>query len=139
MTPTNVSTVVQPPSPVSTVQSNLYSQDEKGSASLNGGEVLSRDSKANPVDKVSISDELRQTIADIKKEEAQKEDAKVVKESGKLDTAAAKVEFVYDLKGDLSIRYLDNASRLIYQVPSELMLSLMESLANSDSSVNTKA
>lgn len=134
MTPTNVSAVVQPPSPVSTVQSSLYSQDEKGSASMSGGEVLSKDSKTYPVDKVSISDELRQTIADIKKEEA-----KVVKESGKLETAAAKVEFVYDLKGDLSIRYLDNASRLIYQVPSELMLSLMESLRNSDSSVNTKA
>lgn len=143
MTPANVSvsvsTAVQPATPVAAAQSNPYSQDEKVTASLSGAEVSSKESKANPVDKVSISEELRQTMADVKKEVAKKEKADPQKSTQKLDMAAAKVEFVYDLKGELSIRYLDNASRLIYQVPSELMLSLRESLANSDSSVDTKA
>lgn len=140
MTPATVSAVAQQPSPVSPVQPNPYSQDEKGASAPGGGNVvLSGDSKTNPVDKVSISPELQQTMEDVKKEEAKKEAADIAKGVKKVDSAAAKVEFVYDLKGELSIRYLDNASRLIYQVPSELLLSLREALANSDSSVNTKA
>jgi len=150
MTPANVSVVVQPATPVAAAQSNPYSQDEKITPSLTGAEVSSKnnkanpvvsskDSRGNPVDKVSISGELRQTMADVKKEELKKEKTDPQKATQKLDMSAAKVEFVYDIKGELSIRYLDNASRLVYQVPSELMLSLRESLANSDTSVDTRA
>lgn len=139
MTPATVSVVAPSPAPVSAPQPNPYSHDEKGGGAPGAGVTPAVDSKANLVDKVSISEELRQTMADVKKEEAKKEAAETVEKSAKPDVATAKVEFVYDLKGELSIRYLDSASRLIYQVPSELVLKLREALENSDTSVDTKA
>jgi hypothetical protein len=88
-------------------------------------------------------------MADVNKKEAQLEEAKkekVIKEeanrvnvSEKSGRAPAKVQFVYDLKGELSVRYMDTASRLIYQVPSELMLQLRDAASKSDSPVDTKA
>jgi F0F1-type ATP synthase membrane subunit b/b' len=100
------------------------------------------------VDRVSISFQSRQAIKDAKKEETAIEESereKAIKEaasrtnSGKSDGAAAKVQFVYDLNGELSIRYLDTADRLVYQSPSELMLQMKEAASKSDSSVDTEA
>ena len=51
----------------------------------------------------------------------------------------SKVQFVYDLKGDVKVQYLDTADRVIYQVPSELMLHLKEAALKADSAVDTKA
>ncbi|MEI6306705.1 MAG: hypothetical protein WCP33_07775 [Deltaproteobacteria bacterium] len=138
MTPATASGISQQLPSVSAAKSNSSPQ-EKGADSQRAGEVFAKDSKPIPVDTVSISYQLRQTANDVKKEEAKKEEANSVKNIDNSGKAAAKVQFVYDLKGDLSIRYMDNNNRLIYQVPSELMIRLSEAASRSDSSVDTKA
>ena len=101
-----------------------------------------------PAVTVSISTESRLALSDVKKEEvsfevaerekANKDEAHAVSdESAK--GASSKVQFVYDQKGELSLRYLDASEGLIYQTPSELMLSLKEAALKADSSVDTKA
>jgi hypothetical protein len=102
------------------------------------------------VDTVNISDQSRQAATDVKKDAApidemkspktKTEDATLLQRDGNRESAAfSKVQFVYDLKGELSVRYMDVANRLIYQVPSELMLSMKEAASKSNASVNTKA
>lgn len=118
-------------------------QDDKSNVSPIAGPDSPKEKQPLVVDTVSISSQSRQAITDIKKEktlfeEAKKVDANVVN-SYKADKETAKVEFVYDLKGDLVTKYLDSASRLIYQTPSELMLRLKSADSNSNSSVSTKA
>lgn len=97
---------------------------------------------------VSISSESRLALSDVKKEEVPleaaerekaKKDEKRVVNGESAEGASSKVQFVYDQKGELSLRYLDASDRLIYQTPSELMLSLREAALKADSSVDTKA
>lgn len=143
MTPANVSGVDQMLPILSAFKSNLSVKDEKVPANPGSGTVSTRDSQQTPVDTVRISDQSRQAMSDVKKEEAlieraNKEKSKNLLNSEVSDKAAAKVEFVYDLKGDLSIRYMDSSDRLVYQVPSELMLRMAEAGSKPDSSVDTK-
>jgi hypothetical protein len=112
---------------------NSSPQEENGIGSPNQGGLLAKDSKATPVDTVSISSRSQQT-----KTASKKEEATIVSSSDKSGRIAAKVDFVYDLKGELITKYLDTANRLVYQIPSELMLRLKEAEAKSDSSVDTK-
>jgi uncharacterized FlaG/YvyC family protein len=119
-------------------------QEDKAGSTSGGGVVLSKDSKLIPVDTVNISSQSRQTITDAAKEkslaeEAIKNEINTVNKKEKSDRTAAKVEFAYDLNGDLITRYLDSTSRLVYQTPSELMLRLKETILKSDFSVDTKA
>lgn len=146
MAPAEVSGVAQTLLLISNAKSHSSPQ-EKGISSP--GADSSKDGTSPPVDTVSISFNSRQAMTDVKKEEAlieeakkqkvQNEKANSVNDSEKSDRAAAKVQFVYDLKGELSVRYMDTANRLIYQVPSELLLQLKEAASKSDSSVDTKA
>ncbi|MBV5338993.1 MAG: hypothetical protein J0665_05455, partial [Deltaproteobacteria bacterium] len=76
---------------------------------------------------------------DAKKEEAKREKPDQGSNGENSGGTVAKVQFVYNPEGNLSIRYMDTASRLIYQVPSELMLRLQEAVLKSDSSVDTNA
>lgn len=100
------------------------------------------------VDTVSLSSQSRQAVADVKKEETAIKEAereKVVKEeatianSERSSGAAAKVAFVYDLNGELSVKYMDTSGRLVYQLPSELQLHMKEAASKADTSVDTKA
>jgi uncharacterized FlaG/YvyC family protein len=101
----------------------------------------SREGKAVVVDTVSLSGQSLQSEAAAKKtplaEEQKKENPVKDATSEKSNKATANVQFVYDVKGQLLVRYMDSANRLIYQVPSELMLRLRETAAKKDSSVNT--
>jgi hypothetical protein len=145
VTPAVVSGVAQTLSLFPNAKSHSSPQEDKGTGSP--GADVSKDGAPAPVDTVSISSQSRQALTEVKKEEAvidwakkekvKKEDAAAV--NGKSDTAAAKVLFVYDLNGELSIRYMDTADRLIYQSPSELMKQMKEAASKSDSSVDTKA
>lgn len=146
VTPAEVSGIAQAFPSFANVTPGLSSQEEKGTLPPNAGAVLGKDGNASYVDTVSISELSRQAItANVKKEDAavaaekKAAEANVLNNDAKPDRAAAKVQFVYDLKGELSIRYMDTANRLIYQVPSELMLHLKEAVSKSDSSVDTKA
>lgn len=118
--------------------SNTVPQGEKGASPLNSGTVTIKEDKPTPSDTISLSPQSRQATSDAAKEEAKKEQAHTVYSSGKSVRTMAKVQFVYDLKGNLSVRFTDTANRLIYQVPSEFMLRLKEAASKSDSSVDMK-
>ncbi len=139
----------------STGKPNASAQEEKVASPSTA--ALTKESRPAPADTISISSQLRQTINDVKKEpvkkvETSKENSgeksdevmpkvKADKENSneKPDGVMSKVQFTYDMKGDLSVRYMDASNHLIYQVPSELMLRLKEAESKSESSVNTKA
>ncbi len=127
-------------------QSYSTTREEKGT-SLPGMDTA-KEGTPVPVDTVNISSLSRQAVTDANKDEpvieaAQQENAKKEEQAalndGKADRPAAKVQFVYDQNGELSIRYMDTSDRLVYQLPSELMLRMKEAASKSDSSVDTKA
>ena len=124
---------------LSNAMSYQSSLDEKGLNASNSTVVATKDSVSTAVDSVSISSELKQVLTDVNKEAVKKEEVALQKNSGPSDRAAAKVEFVYDQNGDVITKFMDTANRLVYQTPSELMLHLKETAAQSSSSVNTKA
>jgi hypothetical protein len=100
-------------------------------------------------DTVSISSQSRQAVAGVKKEElplevvkkekAKKEEATVRANGESTEEALPKVQFVYDQKGELSVRYMDASDRLIYQIPSKIMLYLKEAALKTGLSVDMKA
>lgn len=145
MTPDMALSIDQALPLISNARSGLSPQEDKGGGASGGGVVSSsKDSKLIPVDTVSISSQSRQTIINAAKEkflaeEALKKEINVISKDDKSDRTAAKVEFAYDVNGDIITRYLDSASRLVYQTPSELMLRLKETILKSDFSVDTKA
>jgi len=143
-----VSSVAQPISLFSHAKTQAPPRDENGSTSPGAGTDGAKDGMPITVDRVSISFQSRQAMTDVQKEKTAIEESereKAIKEaasrrnSGKSDGAAAKVQFVYDLNGELSIRYMDASDRLVYQSPSELMLQMKEAASKSDSSVDTEA
>ena len=115
-------------------------QEGSRSAVPKSGVALTKESTPLPVavDTVSISVRTRQTIINANKEEVKKAEVINTGNSEKSDKAVARVEFVYDPKGDLIVKYMDSSSRLIYQAPSELMLSIREAALKAES-VDTKA
>ena len=123
---------------LSTGTSNTFPQGDNGASHLNSGTVTTKEDKPTPSDTISLSPQSRQATSDTAREEAKKEQAHTVNSSKKSVRTMARVQFVYDLKGNLSVRFTDTANRLIYQVPSELMLRLKEAASKSDSSVNMK-
>lgn len=147
MTSAAVSGLVQPLPLFSGTRPDSSPQGDSFGKSQGSQGQTGKEGTPKTVDTVSIS-ELSRQATDARKETALDEEAK--KERTKKEAArfsdrekparvAANIQFVYDVKGQLKVRYMDTADRLIYQVPSELMLRLRESEAISDISVNTKA
>ena len=124
---------------LSNAMSYQSSFEEKDLNASNSAVVAAKDSVSTAVDSVSISIQLQQALNDVNKKEIKKEEVSILNNSGTSDRTAAKVEFVYDQNGDLITKFMDTANRLVYQTPSELMLHLKETAAQSASSVNTKA
>ena len=149
MTPAIVAGIDQTLPSLSNAASNSSPPVGRGTNSAATVVVVPKDSATISVDTVNISDQSRRALPDLKKDESLSEEAKTKKTAKKeaktsntderSDSAMAKVQFVYDLKGELSVRYLDKANNLIYQVPSELMLQMREAASKSEVSVNTKA
>lgn len=127
----------QPLSALPTVAPDSLTSNEKGPAYTAASISSTKDVVPASVDTVSISSLSQQKATDAKKEEIKKETSNYI--SDKPDATVAKVQFVYNPKGEISIRYMDTASRIIYQTPSELMLSLKDALTKSDTSVDTNA
>ncbi|MDD2733023.1 MAG: hypothetical protein PHF56_03710 [Desulfuromonadaceae bacterium] len=100
-------------------------------------------------DTVSISSQSRQAVAGVikeelslevvKKEKVKKEEANIRANGKSNEQAPSKVQFVYDQKGELSVRYMDASDRLIYQIPSEIMLYMKEAALKAGPSVDMKA
>jgi len=102
-------------------------------------EVVAKESKPNAGDTVSLSPQVQQALAEAEQKDAKKLEREPVSKKEASNRSAAKVEFVYDLKGELITRYLDTANRLVYQTPSELMLLMKEGDSKAKTAVNTKA
>ena len=116
-----------------------FPRDNKGRTDTGTGPVSAKDSKLLSVDTVNISYRSPRTAAEVNKEEVKTEDTSTANSSANTDRSIAKVQFVYNPKGNLSIRYMDTSSRLIYQTPSELMLQMQETAPKSDAAVDTRA
>lgn len=116
---------------------NASTQNEMvGSSST---EVVSPAKETNPAsaDTVSISSQLQQTINDVKKEFVKKAETSKENSSEKTSVVMPKVQFAYDMKGDLSVKYMDSSNNLIYQSPSELMIRMKaEAASRLDSAVD---
>ena len=123
---------------LSNATSNPSNTEDKSLNASNSAVVLVKDSTSTAVDSVSISIQLQQALSDVNKKAVKKEEGSILNNSGTSDRTAAKVEFVYDQNGDVITKFMDTANRLVYQTPSELMLHLKETTAQSSSSVNTK-
>jgi hypothetical protein len=120
-------------------QSKQSPPEDNRTGSPNSDAGLTKESKPVIVDSVSITSQLQQVKSDVKKEETKKDSANIVINNDRSESPAAKVEFVYDLNGDLITKYMDSSNRLIYQTPPELLLRLQQTSMKSDSSVDTKA
>lgn len=140
MTPATLPNIELSPALVSAVRSSSPPQE----VAANAGGASTTENAHVTGDTVSISSQSRHALTAVKEvesqiEKAKKEETKRITNGGAGDKDIAKIQFVYNPKGDLSIKYMDTASRLIYQIPSELMLRLKESAQKADSSVDTKA
>lgn len=138
MTPDMALNSAQTISLLSDTKSNPAPQEKSRAPSAGQSEQSAKEKQA-PVDTVSLSPILQQTFAEIQKKEEKKQDATIVAKNETSGVAASKVDFVYDVNGELITKYLDTANRLVYQTPSELMLRMRGSGAKSEVSVNTKA
>ena len=114
-------------------------EDMVASSSTVSASSPAKESKSVSADTVSISSQLRQTINDVKKEYVKKVETSKENSSEKTSVVMPKVQFAYDMKGDLSVKYMDASNNLIYQEPSELMIRMKEEAASRlDSTVDTK-
>lgn len=141
--------VIQQSNPMlSNAASGQPSQEGRVYSPPDSGAGLSKEpTTAAPVDTVSISYMSGQSVADAKKTASLSEDIRkkkttkneqAVANNSEKPGVSAKIQFVYDQKGELTVRYLDTANNLVYQVPSELMLQIREAASRSEASVNTK-
>jgi hypothetical protein len=150
VTPTTVSSLAQtlPVFPNSNSTPNQSSPVEKVVAPQAVVADAPKESATIQLDTVSLSAQSKLALSDIKKEELLNEAAKKGKNpkdnvitnvsSEQSGSVVSKVQFVYDLKGDIKVQYMDASDRLVYQVPTELMLRLKEAALKADSSVDTK-
>jgi hypothetical protein len=154
--PTSVSNIAQSAPLISTMKSSPSSastrNEESKTSSLNVSAGVASESKPGAVDTVRISFQALQSNTDVKRDEARanvkRDEAKKVE--AKKDTAGntssavsseastAKVQFVYNQKGDLITKYMDSSGELIYQVPSKLMLLSQEADSKSNLKSNSK-
>jgi hypothetical protein len=103
-----------------------------------------KESTSVPVDTVDLSVQSIQALTAVGKNEFQKETAK--KDNANSDKVAdqssstvAKIQYLYDLNGEVKVQFMDASGQLVYQVPSKLALMLKENAPKSEQSVNTKA
>jgi hypothetical protein len=146
--PTVVSDIVQSSTPLlSTVKlspsSALTRKEESKTGSLVATASVAKDNKPVPVDTVKLSFQALQSGSGVKKDEANKVETKKeasvdVNKNVSSEGTTAKVQFVYNQKGDLITKYLDSSGELIYQVPSKLMLLSQEADSKSNLYVDTR-
>ena len=105
---------------------------------------IAREKQTSPVDTVSLMNKAQQTATETQKEDekkdiAKKEAARKLKSQDEPARSIGEVKFDYDYNGNLLVRFMDRANRLIYQIPPELVTRVAETISKSKSSVNMKA
>jgi len=132
---------------ISDAQLNLPLQPGRSVASSIKAGSSAAEVSAVFFDTVSISFQSRQTVAGeeekglspevVKKEKAKKEEenTRIIEESSQ--RKLSKVQFVYNQRGDLIVKYMDASDRLVYQIPSDLMLFQKETALKVGASVDS--
>ncbi|MDD2851494.1 MAG: hypothetical protein PHY09_06265 [Desulfuromonadaceae bacterium] len=119
---------------------------QKGDNGVGASSAVAAPARKNPPvsgDTVTISAQSQQAeaVSMQRDERIDKKDGEnsnnAVKNNGNA-VSAPSVEFIYDQQGELIVKYMDNAKKLIYQVPSQLMLRMREYAPKSDLSVDLK-
>ncbi|MEI6826745.1 MAG: hypothetical protein WCK54_14210 [Desulfuromonadales bacterium] len=147
MTSSMVQDINQSVSFISDAQLNLPLQPGRSVASSIKAGSSAAEVSAVFFDTVSISFQSRQTVAGeeekglspevVKKEKAKKEEenTRIIEESSQ--RKLSKVQFVYNQRGDLIVKYMDASDRLVYQIPSDLMLFQKETALKVGASVDS--
>lgn len=124
---------------------NQYTTLKKGeSLSSSLSEQPANDKQTNPVDRVSIAGKAQPVGSDAgtdTKNEAKKKEAQPTKTNDEQKTgrAVGEIQFDYNYKGDLRVRFMDKSNSLIYQIPPELVARVTDTIAKAQSSVDMKA
>lgn len=145
MRPGEVSGIVQS---LSTSAAARSDSSALSTVSITVSDSVSTDASAPfSADTVSISNKSRLTTL-LKQSETNSEyyprSVSVADESRKISgisktaRSIGAVQIEYNMNGIVLVRFMDTANRLIYQVPSELMMRMAEAALKSNSSVNTK-
>lgn len=121
-------TLASPRIPATTASTSAQAVDANN-ASAN--ESSRQDQQTDPVDSVTILNKLQDT-----KREALRDAAK---EASKQARTMHNVQFAYNNKGDLRIRFTDSRNKLVYQTPPVYFTMMSDLMARPELSVNTKA
>lgn len=92
----------------------------------------SQDQQASPVDKVTIFNKLQDAKREVRKQDAKAEERKQTR-------TMQSIQFDYNNKGDLRIKFTDSRSKLVYQTPPVYFAMMSDLMTRPDSSVNTQA
>jgi hypothetical protein len=132
VTSTAVSDITQLSAYPSEAKLNFTVQVGSGAGLRSAGTEAGSGSAVGVIDTVSISSQSGPAVGGgmakevapevTNKERAKKEAASVRVKLQSSEQAPAKVEFVYNQRGELIVKYMDASDRLVYQIPSELML-----------------
>ncbi|MBI2353524.1 MAG: hypothetical protein HYV06_00605 [Deltaproteobacteria bacterium] len=98
-------------------------------------EQVKKTEQSGVVDRVTIMNKTLELKQEARKEEAEREEGSREQPSRTMNN----ILFAYNFRGDLRIRFMDSASKLVYQMPPVLVARLSDIMMRPDSSVNTKA
>lgn len=102
--------------------------------------VAKRDILTEPADKVTLFGQPSENSKTAKKQEAVTENKKEEKEKVKdAVRQASNVVWAYNSKGDLRIKYMDSANRVIYQSPPQIYARMYDLMLEMKTSVDTTA
>ena len=95
---------------------------------------------AVPVDTVVISDQVQKANQEPRKEEpVKKETDQQARKKESEGRTMGHVLFVYNLRGDLRVRFMDSKNKLIYQIPPVMVAKTMDLMSQFTDTVNMKA
>ena len=99
---------------------------------LKSNESSLQNQQVSPVDSVTIFNKIQDSKREVRKEEAKKTDDKP-------ERTMNSIQFTYNNRGNLRIRFTDSSGKLVYQIPPLFYTMISDLMARPDSSVNTEA
>ena len=98
---------------------------------LKSNESSLQNQQVSPVDSVTIFNKIQDSKREVRKEEAKKTDDKP-------ERTMNSIQFTYNNRGKLRIRFTDSSGKLVYQIPPVFYTMISDLMARPGSSVNTK-
>ncbi len=144
MTSEGVSITADSAVPLSSVAAAVQTGQGKDTAVAAAAESVDKATDkaaaAAPVDTVVISDQVQKADQEPRKEEVvNRETDRQVSKQGSGGRTMGHVLFVYNLRGDLRIRFMDSKNMLIYQIPPVMVAKTMDLMSQFATAVNTRA